>query len=99
MAGAQTKHGSHILPVWIYFSVAGALLVLTGITVAVASVDLGDWNIDIALTVGGQAMNFKGQTYLVNFVMPNFYFHVTTAYDILRHCGLHVGKRDFMGQV
>ncbi len=52
---------------------------------------------EISLTVGGQAMSFKGQTYLVNLVMPNFYFHVTTAYDILRHCGLNIGKRDFMG--
>jgi hypothetical protein len=30
-------------------------------------------------------------------VLPNFYFHATTAYDILRHCGLPIGKRDFLG--
>ena len=42
-------------------------------------------------------MHFKGQHYLVNFVLPNFYFHATTAYAILRHCGLAIGKRDFMG--
>ena len=42
-------------------------------------------------------MRFKGQQYLVNFVLPNFYFHVTTAYNILRHCGLPIGKRDFLG--
>jgi hypothetical protein len=53
---------------------------------------------DISLTVGGQPMSFKGQTYLVNFALPNFYFHVTTAYAILRHAGLAIGKRDFMGQ-
>jgi len=37
--------------------------------------------------------------YLLHFVLPNFYFHVTTAYDILRTAGLDIGKRDFMGQV
>jgi hypothetical protein len=54
---------------------------------------------DISLTVGGETMKFKGQAYLVHFVLPNVYFHVTTAYNILRHCGLQIGKRDFMGQV
>ena len=54
---------------------------------------------DIALTVGGQPMRFKGQHYLVNFVLPNFYFHATAAYAILRHAGLRIGKRDFMGAV
>ena len=51
----------------------------------------------ITITAGGRELRFKGQQYLVNFVLPNFYFHVTTAYDILRHCGLPIGKRDFMG--
>ncbi len=40
---------------------------------------------------------FTGQPLLLNQSMPNFYFHVTTAYDILRHCGVEVGKRDFIG--
>jgi uncharacterized protein len=40
---------------------------------------------------------FKGQAFLLNFCLPNFYFHATTAYDILRHCGIELGKRDFMG--
>ncbi len=52
---------------------------------------------DIRLTLGEHTMNFKGQPYLVHFVMPNFYFHCTTAYDILRHCGVELGKRDFIG--
>lgn len=52
---------------------------------------------DITVTVAGNPMQFKGQQYLVNFVLPNFYFHATTAYDILRHCGVELGKRDFMG--
>jgi hypothetical protein len=51
----------------------------------------------IALTIGKQALNFDGLTYLLNFTLPNFYFHLTTAYDILRHNGVELGKRDFMG--
>ncbi len=51
----------------------------------------------IALTIGGQAMNFDGLTYLLNFTLPNFYFHVTTAFGLLRHNGVELGKRDFMG--
>jgi uncharacterized protein len=52
---------------------------------------------DITLTVGGQDMHFKGEPYLVHFALPNFYFHATTAYDILRSCGVEIGKRDFIG--
>lgn len=40
---------------------------------------------------------FTGQDYLLGFAQPNFYFHVTTAYDILRHCGVELGKRDYLG--
>jgi hypothetical protein len=54
---------------------------------------------DIRLTLGEHTMSFKGQPYLVHFVMPNFYFHCTTAYDILRHCGVELGKRDFIGTI
>jgi hypothetical protein len=54
---------------------------------------------DITITAGSRELRFKGQQYLVHFVLPNFYFHVTTAYDILRHCGLPIGKRDFIGAV
>jgi hypothetical protein len=54
---------------------------------------------DIAFTAGGREMRFKGQQYLVTFVLPNFYFHATTAYNILRHCGVPIGKRDFLGMV
>jgi uncharacterized protein len=52
---------------------------------------------EINLTLGEHKMSFKGQPYLLHFVMPNFYFHCTTAYDILRHCGVELGKRDFIG--
>lgn len=51
----------------------------------------------ISLTIGGKPMEFDGLTYLLNFATPNFYFHVTTAYDLLRHNGVELGKRDFMG--
>jgi hypothetical protein len=54
---------------------------------------------DIALTVGGQEMHFKGEPYLVHFALPNFYFHAATAYAILRRCGIEIGKRDFIGAV
>ena len=45
------------------------------------------------------SIKFKGKAYLLNFVLPNLYFHVTTAYAILRHNGVNVGKRDFIGKV
>ena len=54
---------------------------------------------EITLMLGEHTMSFKGQPYLVHFVMPNFYFHCTTAYDILRHCGVELGKRDFIGTI
>jgi uncharacterized protein len=54
---------------------------------------------DITLTVGGQELRFKGEPYLVHFALPNFYFHATTAYDILRRCGVDIGKRDFIGAI
>ena len=43
--------------------------------------------------------HMKGDDYLNHFVLPNFYFHCTTAYNILRHCGVDIGKRDFMGAI
>jgi len=42
-------------------------------------------------------MTLKGEPYLKHFVLPNFYFHVTTAYALLRHNGVELGKRDFLG--
>ncbi|MDP3267502.1 MAG: DUF1993 domain-containing protein [Legionella sp.] len=41
---------------------------------------------------------FNGQDYLIHYGLPQFFFHVTTAYDVLRHKGVEIGKRDFMGQ-
>jgi uncharacterized protein len=45
----------------------------------------------------GAERKFTGQVLFLNFCLPNFYFHYTTAYDILRHCGVELAKRDFMG--
>jgi len=54
---------------------------------------------EITLPLGPNKGHMKGADYLNHFVMPNFYFHVTTAYNILRHCGVEIGKRDFMGAI
>jgi hypothetical protein len=43
--------------------------------------------------------HMKGADYLTHFVLPNFYFHLTAAYAILRHCGVEIGKRDFLGAI
>ena len=43
-------------------------------------------------------MNFPGRDFVTNFALSNFFFHVTTAYDILRHKGIEIGKRDFLGE-
>jgi len=53
---------------------------------------------NIELTIAGNPMSFKGQHYLLNVAMPNFYFHTTTAYAILRHNGVEIGKGDFLGR-
>lgn len=52
---------------------------------------------DIVLQLHERKLEFKGQAYLLGWVLPNFYFHVTTTYAILRHNGLAVGKHDFLG--
>ena len=54
---------------------------------------------DVTITLAGKPITLKGQPYLVHFVLPNFYFHCTAAYAILRHNGVELGKRDFMGSV
>jgi hypothetical protein len=51
----------------------------------------------VVLKLRGQDVTFKGADYLLAFAWPNFYFHVTTAYNILRHNGVEIGKRDFLG--
>jgi hypothetical protein len=51
----------------------------------------------ITLQIRGNAVKFEGLAYLLNHATPNFYFHVTTAYDILRHNGVEIGKADYLG--
>jgi uncharacterized protein len=52
---------------------------------------------DIVLKIAGNPTTFKGQFYLVNFAIPNYYFHLTSAYAILRHNGVELSKGDFLG--
>jgi hypothetical protein len=52
---------------------------------------------NIHLKLGQREIDFKGMQYLLGHALPNFYFHVTTAYDILRHNGVEIGKRDYLG--
>lgn len=52
---------------------------------------------DVTLKIAGQNMTWKGGIYLNHFALPNFYFHCTATYAILRHNGVEVGKRDFLG--
>ncbi len=53
----------------------------------------------VTLTFPGGEMQFLGQPYVTGFAMPNFYFHLTTAYVLLRGAGVPLGKRDYMGGV
>ncbi len=52
----------------------------------------------IVLPIGKETLNLEGLPYLLSFVLPNVYFHVTTAYNILRHSGVKLGKQDFLGK-
>lgn len=55
---------------------------------------------DIVFPLGPNLkMKMQGADYLMHFALPNFYFHLTTAYDILRSAGVEIGKRDFLGAV
>jgi hypothetical protein len=51
----------------------------------------------VTVKMRDRELNLKGQELLLNRSLPNFYFHATTAYDIMRHNGVELGKRDFMG--
>ena len=52
---------------------------------------------DISFQIHERKFEFKGKDYLISWVFPNFYFHATTAYNILRHNGIELGKKDFLG--
>ena len=65
-------------------------------TFSAAQVD-GSETRQITRTIREAPKTFSGQDYLIQFSLPNFYFHVTTAYAILRHNGVEIGKLDFLG--
>ena len=67
-------------------------------TLTPAQIDGGE-DKAITLTAGKNTFNFKGLDYVQVWVLPNFYFHVTTAYNLLRHGGVEIGKMDFLGKV
>lgn len=52
----------------------------------------------ITMSIRGTEMSWPGATYLAHVVLPNFYFHLTTAYALMRHNGLELGKNDFLGR-
>ncbi|QRK11394.1 DUF1993 domain-containing protein [Archangium violaceum] len=66
-------------------------------SVSAAQID-GSEERTVTLKMRAQEMQVQGQPYLLNIVLPNFYFHITTAYAILRHNGLDIGKADFLGR-
>jgi hypothetical protein len=53
---------------------------------------------EVVIKTGGGEARFTAQRYLLQFALPNFFFHVTTAYDVLRHKGISVGKLDYLGK-
>jgi hypothetical protein len=65
-------------------------------SVPVASID-GTEDKDVVVPRRDGSITLKGEFYLKHFVMPNFYFHVTTTYALLRHNGVDLGKRDYLG--
>jgi hypothetical protein len=76
--------------------VEGAIAALTAIDVAEIDAFVGR---DMRFEFGDRRMEFTAEEFLLSFSQPNFYFHATTAYDILRWKGLPIGKRDFTGRV
>jgi hypothetical protein len=52
---------------------------------------------EVTVKWGATSASFTGESYLLTFALPNFYFHVVTAYDILRHQGVKIGKLDYLG--
>ena len=59
----------------------------------------GSENRQVSFKSGGQMLNMSGLDYLTKYVLPNVYFHITTAYAILRHNGVELGKADFLGRL
>jgi hypothetical protein len=64
---------------------------------AAAQID-GSEGRDISIPMrSGEPLKFNGEAYLKHYAMPNFYFHTTTAYALLRHAGVEIGKSDYLG--
>jgi len=74
--------------------IADTLAVIDGIPAA--EID-GSEEREVVLKMRAGEMSFTGQRYLIGFVLPNLTFHCATAYNILRHSGVEIGKRDFLG--
>jgi uncharacterized protein len=66
-------------------------------TLKAAQID-GSEDREIVLKFPSEKLEFNGQDYLLGYALPNFFFHVTTAYAILRHNGVAIGKRDYLGE-
>jgi hypothetical protein len=66
-------------------------------SIPASAIDGGEERI-VTIKVAGQEMQFNGADYLIRWINPNFYFHVTTAYAILRHNGVPLGKGDYLGR-
>lgn len=65
-------------------------------SVSASQID-GSEDRQITLKFGSRELSFLGQAYLLDFVVPNFHFHLTTTYAILRHNGVEIGKMDYVG--
>ena len=66
-------------------------------TITPAQID-GTEDKDIVTKRGDKETHYKGMQFLLGHAIPNFYFHITTAYAMLRHNGVEIGKRDFLGK-
>jgi len=66
-------------------------------SVPAAQIDGSEAREVLVPTRGGEPRRFTGEAYLKHFVLPNFFFHTTTAYALLRHNGVELGKGDFLG--
>jgi hypothetical protein len=76
--------------------IAETLTALEAIEVAEIDAFIGQ---DMRFAFGDRHIDFTAEDFLLSFSQPNFYFHATTAYDILRWKGIPLGKRDFMGRL
>ncbi len=66
-------------------------------TVPRAAID-GKEDAPVTLVTSGGSVDFTGRSYVLGFVLPNFYFHITTAYALLRMRGVPIGKMDYLGR-